>query len=114
VIQRFFFILFICLALGGCGGKPKLLGGPEVQVLDRTTLPLPGVDADGFRLGVMDKLTIELVGMEDMQREVQIDASGNVSFPMAGQVHAAGKTPGDLARELEQRLRQSFVRDRST
>jgi polysaccharide biosynthesis/export protein len=42
---------------------------------------------------------------------VQTDASGRISFPLAGVVEAAGRTPAEVEEILEQRLRTGFVRD---
>ena len=42
---------------------------------------------------------------------MQTDASGRISFPLAGVVEAAGSTPAELETVLAQRLRERFVRD---
>ena len=41
---------------------------------------------------------------------MQIDASGRLSFPLVGVIKAAGRTPDELAEEIEDRLRGRFVR----
>ena len=53
-----------------------------------------------------------MFGIEDLsKKEVQTDASGRISFPLAGVVEAAGKTPAEVEDVLEERLRGRFVRD---
>ncbi len=64
-----------------------------------------------YLIGPFDKLHIDVFGVEDLQRDVQIDASGNLSFPLVGIVDAAGMTPDELAEVIRQRLRGQYIRD---
>jgi polysaccharide export outer membrane protein len=65
-----------------------------------------------YLIGPFDKLSIDVFGIEELSRkEVQTDAGGRISFPLAGVVEAAGKTPAELETVLEERLRGRFVRD---
>jgi polysaccharide biosynthesis/export protein len=43
--------------------------------------------------------------------EVQVDANGTISLPLAGTINASGKSPPELAREIERGLRANFVRN---
>lgn len=120
-----FLALIMCGALSACGGTTAL--GPvmgvngqptsAVQVMEGTALPSPsGVDAATgnrpYRIGAFDTLVIDVFGIETLsQREVRVDGSGRVSFPIAGNVDAAGKTTVELAQEIEARLREGHVRN---
>jgi polysaccharide export outer membrane protein len=65
-----------------------------------------------YYVGPFDELTIDVFGVEDLsQREVQVDASGRLSFPLVGMVEAGGKTPTEISQEIETGLRERFVRD---
>jgi polysaccharide export outer membrane protein len=65
-----------------------------------------------YLIGPFDKLTIDVFGIEELsQKEVQTDAGGRISFPLAGVISAAGKTPGELEQEIAAALRGRFVRD---
>lgn len=65
-----------------------------------------------YLIGPFDKLVIDVFGIEDLsKKEVQTDASGRISFPLAGVIEAAGKTPAEVEELLESRLRGSYVRD---
>ncbi|MFM9853470.1 MAG: polysaccharide biosynthesis/export family protein [Sphingomonadaceae bacterium] len=123
MVKRVFLIL-MCLTVVGCAGvKPvgKLAdaaaGSSATQVVQATDLPPPD-RADVLELnrpyliGPFDKLVIDVFGIEDLsKKEVQTDAGGRISFPLAGIVEAAGKTPGELEQILTERLRASFVRN---
>ncbi|NCN85835.1 MAG: polysaccharide export protein [Sphingomonadales bacterium] len=111
-----FFILFSALALSACGGQAVLGGSPDVTVVSKDGLPEPTrVDLLSsnrpYLIGPFDKLKIDVFGVEDLSKEMQIDASGRLSFPLVGVVEASGLTPGELADELEKRLQGRYVRD---
>lgn len=111
-------MLVACVSLaglGGCASTLKLQPGPGLTVLPTHDLPLPPdaprqVPQRPYRIGAFDKLEITVFGVDDLKREIQADASGRVSFPLAGTIEAGGLTPSELATEITKRLR-GFVRD---
>lgn len=115
MMQRLF-ILISAAALTGCGGPTLLGGSPDVTVVSADGLPEPTrLDQQSsnrpYLIGPFDKLKIDVFGVEDLSKEMQIDASGRLSFPLVGVVEASGLTPGELADELEKRLQGRYVRD---
>jgi polysaccharide biosynthesis/export protein len=88
---------------------------PDIQMIGQTDLP-PPTRADQvavsrpYLVGAFDKLKIDVFGVEDLQKEVQADASGKFSFPLIGTVEAAGSTPGEISDLIEQRLAR-YVRN---
>ncbi len=107
------------LALVSCAGTgSKHLGGsPNLTVIKGGALPEPdrsdivGQDRP-YLIGPFDKLVIDVFGIKELsEKEVQTDASGRISFPLAGTVEAAGKTPAEIEEVLEERLRGAYVRD---
>jgi polysaccharide biosynthesis/export protein len=118
--------LFLALSLSACaavgigGGKgkePKYGNDPNIKLLESGEMPVPqrsDVISQNrpYLIGPFDKLTIDVFGIEDLsKKEVQTDASGRISFPLAGVVEAAGKTPLEVEDEIEARLRAAYVRD---
>lgn len=114
-----FYLIFLSAILASCGSST--LGGAgsasDVTVVSEGGLPEP-LRVDLFEqnrpylIGPFDKLIIDVFGIEELsKKEVQTDAGGRISFPLAGILEAAGKTPGELETELEQRLRGQYVRD---
>lgn len=111
--------LFFALMVAGCAGSGlKTLGGDRsVTVVQASELPAPGrsdiISEDRpYLIGPFDKLLIDVFGIEELsKKEVQTDASGRISFPLAGIVEAAGRTPAEVEKILEQRLASAYVRD---
>jgi polysaccharide biosynthesis/export protein len=62
------------------------------------------------RLGPGDVLSIRSPhSVEFGGRNLKIDESGAIYLAMIGRVQATGKTPGELAIEIENRLEQDFL-----
>ena len=114
-------IILLGLALSSCAGQSSLGSAPgepsAVSIARPGTLPPPEhSDMTGndrpYLIGAFDKLTIDVFGIEELsKKEVQTDAGGRISFPLAGIVDTAGLTPAEVEEVLEQRLRGRFVRD---
>ncbi len=60
--------------------------------------------AGGYVIGPEDVLEISVWKEETLQREVLVRPDGWVTFPLIGDVKAAGRTPGALTDEIRVRL----------
>jgi polysaccharide biosynthesis/export protein len=58
-----------------------------------------------------DAISITVYQDPKLDRQVLIGPSGMISFPLAGQVRAAGMTPADLEGVLKSRLRARFAEE---
>lgn len=63
-----------------------------------------------YRIGPLDKLDISVFQVDELKTEAQVDASGNISLPLIGQLTAAGKTTSELAAEIAQKLDAKYLR----
>ncbi len=69
-------------------------------------------DVRPYFVGPFDKLIIDVYGIAELsKRDFQVDASGKLSFPLAGIIDVAGKTPGEIEQLLARELRANYVRD---
>ena len=118
------FVVGVSFVLVSCGSGGKLGQHPQsgsakasVEVAQSGVLPPPDrsdllEQNRPYLIGPFDKLTIDVFGIEELsKKEVQTDAGGRISFPLAGIVEAAGRTPAELEEIIEERLRGRFVRD---
>lgn len=107
----------IVLAMAGCSRPEPIRSTADLSVVpDTVALPAPDrgdlVAADRPALiGPLDTIQVEVVGIPDFSREMQVDASGRIAMPLAGTVDARGKTAEELARSIEDALRRRYVRD---
>jgi polysaccharide export outer membrane protein len=72
--------------------------------------PAAAVDASTYRLGAEDVLEISVWREDALKREVLVRPDGGISYPLIGDVQAAGKTVGELRAEITKRL-EKFVPD---
>ena len=103
--------------VAGCGRREPLRSTPTLTVLDaRTVMPAPTradlVAPDRQSLiGPLDTITVDVFGIEDLTRDVQVDASGRIAMPLIGTLDAGGKTAQELSASIAEALRRAYVRD---
>jgi len=105
----------VSLVATGCS-TPRFVGRPDLQLVQGNALPPPtAADVTDQRrphvIGPLDRLAIEVFGAAELSRTVQVDADGAISYPLIGALEAAGKTPAQVATEIEGRLRGRYVRN---
>ncbi len=59
-----------------------------------------------YKIGPEDVLFISVWKEEELQREVLVRPDGGITFPLAGDVLVAGKTPANVEQELATLVRQ--------
>lgn len=116
--MRFSFSV-ICLALAttACASPEALRSNGSLAVVDGSSvLPPPNrgdlVVADRPALiGPLDTIEVSVFGISDLDREMQVDASGRIAMPIAGTIDARGKTAEELAATIKTALKARYVRD---
>lgn len=59
-----------------------------------------------YKLHAGDSITVSVWKELDLQRKVMIRPDGRFSFPLAGEVQAAGRTPDEVRVEIENQLKK--------
>lgn len=109
-------IVLLAICMAGCGGRMPLESNARLTVVnDASALPAPDRNdltaADRPSLiGPLDTILVDVFNVPDLSREIQVDASGRISMPLAGTIDARGKTSEELARSIEASLRSRYVR----
>ena len=75
---------------------------PTEQVVVRST-------ATGYRLGPGDKVHVTVYDEADLTGDFPISGSGQIAFPLIGEVRAAGLTAPELGNELTRRLAAGYL-----
>jgi polysaccharide export outer membrane protein len=84
---------------------------PAVLLAALMLRPIPGYcqsepspEIDEFVLGIEDKLSISVWKEPDLIKSVSIRPDGKITFPLVGDVQAAGRTPRQLTADLSKLL----------
>jgi polysaccharide biosynthesis/export protein len=67
--------------------------------------------AEEYRIGPQDLVEISVFEAPELNGTVRVSASGEISLPLLGGVHAAGLTARTLEVVLEELLRRSYMKD---
>ncbi len=69
----------------------------------------PSAAVSDYEIGPGDMLNILVYGEPDLATVTRVGREGYIEFPLIGRVHAAGRTPEGLKREIEGRLRDGYL-----
>jgi polysaccharide biosynthesis/export protein len=87
------FLVLLAMACAGCASEPK------------TTVVEPVAQTESeYRIGPGDQLNVFVFNHPELTVNVPVRPDGLVSTPLAEDMPATGKTPSQLARDLEGRL----------
>lgn len=115
--SRLIYAVLFGLTISGCAGREPIQSNSRLTVLEgAVALPAPVrgdlVAADRPSLiGPLDTIAIEIFGVGDLSREMQVDASGRIAMPLIGTIDAGGMTSKELGDEIAARLKGRFVRN---
>ena len=100
--KRSYFIWFLFFPLIlSCSANKK---PAEIVVKQREVSPPPP-----FVLGAGDEIELNVWRHDNLNRTIQIDPSGNISLPLAGEIRVSGLTVSQLREEITIRLSKYFV-----
>ncbi|RYY25572.1 MAG: polysaccharide export protein [Sphingomonadales bacterium] len=108
-------ICAVVLLAGGCADQ-KFIGRPDLKFVGDSVLPAPATidlitKERPYVIGPLDQLSVDVYGAPELNRAVQVDASGRISMPLVGTIEASGKTPLALSQMIQDRLRGKYLRD---
>ncbi|WP_095204555.1 polysaccharide biosynthesis/export family protein [Mesorhizobium carmichaelinearum] len=78
-----------------------LSGGGALRVVKDLPAPQNSQNGSEQPLSPNDVLEVDVFQVDNLNRTVQVDASGQISLPLIGTVMAAGKTVRQLEKEIE-------------
>jgi polysaccharide export outer membrane protein len=91
----------ILVMLAGCGGGGSTIRGSDAAAQQ--------TESDDYVIGAGDGLQVFVWGHDDLSTVVQVRPDGKISTPLVEDLQAAGRTPTELARDIETALSE-YVR----
>ena len=65
----------------------------------------------GYRVGAGDRLSVRVIGEQDITGEYLVDATGVLSMPYVQSVPVAGLNTGQIEKLIERKLKSGYLRD---
>ncbi len=88
-----------------CASTPKMVVSPNAGTF-------PPAATDGiYRLGLGDKVRINVFGEPSLSGEFQVSGNGAVTMPLVGDVPAVGKTARELEAALIEHYAAGYLKD---
>lgn len=109
--------LLLVPLLAGCASRRPLESTARLTVIQNSgTMPAPSrqdltADDRPALIGPLDTVEVDVFGVPELSREVQVDASGRIAMPLAGTIDARGTTAAELSDAIAGALRQRYLRD---
>ncbi|MDJ0978422.1 MAG: polysaccharide biosynthesis/export family protein [Erythrobacter sp.] len=104
------------LTLSACASTSQIGGAPGLEVRQGDLPPPTAADlyatADFVGVRPFDILIVDVFGVAELsQRKVRVDASGEIAFPLVGNMQVAGMTTSQISAMLQEKLKGEFVRE---
>jgi len=112
---RIFLSGLLSLVLSACASH-SVAPRPDLTVVQSHDLPPPDttdliLPQRAFVIGPLDQVSVEVYGLPELSRSVQVDSSGQISLPLVGSIQVAGKTPAQVGQIYADGLKGRYVRD---
>lgn len=110
--KKLFSVLLLTTVVGCAELAIPTPGGSSTSSEPASTAPTTAavssgaIDAQTYKLAAEDVLDIYVWQEDDLKRQVVVRPDGGISFPLAGEVQAAGRTVKELEAVLTSRIRK--------
>ena len=82
--------------------------GALAQAADKfTSVATPGNSA--YKIGPLDVLDVQVFQVPDLTRSVQVADTGNIYYPLVGEMQASGKTAHEMELDLTKKLGAKYL-----
>jgi polysaccharide biosynthesis/export protein len=68
-----------------------------------------GAAADDYKISPLDVIDINVFGVQELNRTVQVSSSGIITMPLINQVKAGGRTTEQLERDIAKKLSVNYL-----
>ena len=105
-MRRYFETLFISLLIVGLASCAGTSGAPNLPSESASgTGPGPSVLTGSYKMGVGDKVSVNVWQNPELSVETPIRPDGKIAMPLIGDVMAVGKEPKQLADDITTKLK---------
>lgn len=106
MIKNFILALCASILLAGCQSS-TIVEPVALDLPDRTELQRN----DNKRIAPLDTLSINVFAVNDLDGQYQVDAFGDIKFPLIGTFRAAGYTSAQVSEQIEGKLAANYLQN---
>jgi len=107
--EKFFVLLLVVMIFAAFGCAPRMSPMVEAQAAASEVLP---PDLEKYRLGPEDIIEVSVWKEPELTKQLVVRPDGRISYPLIGEIPAAGKTVKDIQEDISHKL-EKFVTDAS-
>jgi polysaccharide biosynthesis/export protein len=104
-------LLAVAAALPLLAQTPTALEPVSVIASPNAPLTTPTTASADYRMSSNDLMEFDVFGVPDMKRDVRVNASGDITLPLIGQVKVAGLTAQAAERLIAAKYEEKYLRD---
>ena len=94
------------------GAAPQAVAaGQDMGLPDSTSRAGEYTGKSEYRIGPQDLLKVSIFMNEELERELRVNATGQISLPLIGVVQAGGKTVLELETEIAEKLGKTYLQN---
>lgn len=98
--------LLAAALLGACASGPIMMTGPQFATRDGKV-----PQQRTYRLGMGDKLKIVVFGEDNLSGQFEVNALGQISMPLIGEIPAKGMSIAEFRTQLAHRLSDGYLKN---
>ena len=106
--------IYVVLALLSAQGQLPRLSSPIPQedfITNRPSNTPTSLGGPEYRIGKDDLIEVTVFEVPELGSTPRVTAAGTISLPLIGPLEAAGHTPQELERSIEEALKRNYVND---
>lgn len=104
-------LLGVCVTSCASGGRVAGAANGDLPMPDTTTSTGAYEGATDYRIGGQDLLNVSVFGVEELSKDVRVNAKGQISLPLIGTVLAGGRTVQELEKDLAQKYSATYLQN---
>lgn len=105
-------LAMLAIAATACVSNGSATGWSQPETAARTgPVEVPESMTDDYRVGSQDLLEVKVFQIEDLDRAVRVDQTGEISLPLIGKVQAAGRTVVELEDKIAELYAASYLQN---
>ncbi|MEG3123099.1 polysaccharide biosynthesis/export family protein [Sphingomonas sp. GB1N7] len=104
-------VVGLAMLLSACASSRGGAISYDVSKFGAPDAPQIAAVDDTYKLAPLDTITVSVFQVADISRDYSVDQSGRITMPLIGRLDAVGLSTGQLAKAIELKLGEKYLRN---